>query len=779
MPTNNFPGGSSPGSTGNWSNDAGDVYSTFTAPSGRTMANGTDYVVVTEMSLYFTGRNGSRTTKFRIGGSYGDSFTIPTGSSGSTRRTSTMSVGINPGETYRYGAYTNGARWFGRESSGGQTYIDGSAPSAWDGDLSGSYSYAMAPSAPRNVSATPGISTSGAIRINWDEPSSDGDANVTRYNIYRDGSLIDTVSGSTRTYVDTGLTPGTSYSYVLRARNLVTDKYNTQSVSSSSSSATAPGVPSATRNLTATPSTTVIGRIALSWDAPTTTVGGITGYNIYRNSTLIASTTGTGTTYNASGLTPHTSYSFVVRARNAFADSNDLVGAASGTATATAPGAPSEPRNVTGTSPGAGLADLTWTAPINTGGSNTGYTIYDVATDAVLKTTTGTSTTAQVTGLTPGALVGMYIRARNAIADTTGTFGTKSASVYVDIVGLPGAPTGLTVTPAPDVAGRLILTWISPGTSVTGFAIFRYDSSTGVETYIGKSQQAGFIIDNEPVGVLRTFKVKAQNVISNSQGLLGGPSSAPASGSAQGTSNQITGVSLSVTNSTNASFNGTYEISDATNNSFSYIKSGEEIPARTLASTITVTNSSNAALNGTYTITVTGTTTFTYAKTTADQAARALGYIANNVVNATNSSLRGTFTVTAVNSGAKTVSYVNTGADIASVAASGSIKNTTNNVFNGTYTITGVTSTSFTYSRTNADVASADTSGTATNLTAQDINGVYQVLLVPDYERLVVAYTSPNVSLKVWSTLPLPENVIYRTTSAASLSVEYRSGWAG
>ncbi len=52
----------------------------------------------------------------------------------------------------------------------------------------------------------------------------------------------------------------------------------------------------------------------LSWNASTDNVG-VTGYDVLRNGTSIA--TVTGTTYTASGLTPSTVYSFAVRARDA------------------------------------------------------------------------------------------------------------------------------------------------------------------------------------------------------------------------------------------------------------------------------------------------------------------------------------------------------------------------------------------------------------------------------------------------------------------------------
>src|SRR5688572_25334252 len=58
--------------------------------------------------------------------------------------------------------------------------------------------------------------------------------------------------------------------------------------------------------------------ISLSWTAATDNVG-IAGYNIYRNGATspTATTSGTGTTYNDSGLAASTTYTYTVKARDA------------------------------------------------------------------------------------------------------------------------------------------------------------------------------------------------------------------------------------------------------------------------------------------------------------------------------------------------------------------------------------------------------------------------------------------------------------------------------
>ncbi|ACZ89829.1 glycosyl hydrolase family 18 protein [Streptosporangium roseum] len=72
---------------------------------------------------------------------------------------------------------------------------------------------------------------------------------------------------------------------------------------------TPPSVPGNLRS-TATSSSSV----SLAWNASTDNVG-VTGYEIYRGTTLV--TTVTGTTHTDTGLTPATAYSYTVRARDA------------------------------------------------------------------------------------------------------------------------------------------------------------------------------------------------------------------------------------------------------------------------------------------------------------------------------------------------------------------------------------------------------------------------------------------------------------------------------
>ncbi|MGB7160741.1 MAG: fibronectin type III domain-containing protein, partial [Tepidisphaeraceae bacterium] len=70
-----------------------------------------------------------------------------------------------------------------------------------------------APSKPGTLRATGASATT--VGMNW--IASSDNVGVAGYDIYRDGAKVATVSGTTTTYTDTGLTPSTAYVYTMRA----------------------------------------------------------------------------------------------------------------------------------------------------------------------------------------------------------------------------------------------------------------------------------------------------------------------------------------------------------------------------------------------------------------------------------------------------------------------------------------------------------------------------------------------------------------------------------
>lgn len=166
-----------------------------------------------------------------------------------------------------------------------------------------------APTAPTNLTASG--TTQTATNLSW--TASTDNIGVTGYDVYRDGSLLASVTGTT--YTATGLTASTTYSFFVRAKDgagNISGDSNTVSVTTPSAPApdtTAPTAPTLSASGTTQTSTN------LSWSGATDNVG-VTGYDVLRNGILIGSTT-TATTFAVTGLTASTAYTFNVRAKDA------------------------------------------------------------------------------------------------------------------------------------------------------------------------------------------------------------------------------------------------------------------------------------------------------------------------------------------------------------------------------------------------------------------------------------------------------------------------------
>jgi chitodextrinase len=161
--------------------------------------------------------------------------------------------------------------------------------------------------------STPTLSASGTTQtstnLSW--TAATDNVGVTGYDVYRGTTLLTTVIGTT--YTATGLTASTAYSFTVRAKDAagnVSASSNTVNVTTlaNTTDTTAPSTPTLSASGTTQTSTN------LSWTAATDNVG-VTGYDVYRGTTLL--TTVTGTTYTATGLTASTAYSFTVRAKDA------------------------------------------------------------------------------------------------------------------------------------------------------------------------------------------------------------------------------------------------------------------------------------------------------------------------------------------------------------------------------------------------------------------------------------------------------------------------------
>ncbi|WP_260867270.1 glycoside hydrolase family 18 chitinase [Streptomyces sp. SAJ15] len=171
------------------------------------------------------------------------------------------------------------------------------------------------PSAPGAPTST-GV-TATSISLSW--PAATDDKGVKNYDLLRDGSVVGTTG--TTSYTDTGLTPGTAYTYTVVARDTAgqTGPASPPTTLRTSGSGTdeppgAPGAPQASE-ITQT-------GLKLTWTAATDDKG-IKNYDVLRGGTVVG--TSASTSYTDTGLTPGTDYTYTVVAR----DTADQTGPAS------------------------------------------------------------------------------------------------------------------------------------------------------------------------------------------------------------------------------------------------------------------------------------------------------------------------------------------------------------------------------------------------------------------------------------------------------------------
>lgn len=171
------------------------------------------------------------------------------------------------------------------------------------------YPGAMSPTEPV-ILASP-AQTPTSISLTWaaayDPNYSSADLS---YNIYRNGQLVGATSAGTTFFTDTGLSPGTSYSYTVTA----TDPAGQTSQPSAAFSQTtqkcpAPAAPTGFKATAASGP-----EVSLSWNAVAPSVVGcsITNYQVERGKVTIAAPQ--GTTYTDTSVTPGTKYTYKVRA---------------------------------------------------------------------------------------------------------------------------------------------------------------------------------------------------------------------------------------------------------------------------------------------------------------------------------------------------------------------------------------------------------------------------------------------------------------------------------
>lgn len=357
---------------------------------------------------------------------------------------------------------------------------------------------AVAPTAP----VLSGVRGDESAALSWSAPEWDGGSTLVSYKIYQDGNLLVTRSlldGTSYTVI--GLTNGQSYSYTIKAVNdagLSSDDSNSVTVT--------PGTaPSAVRDLSGTYASQ---QVTLTWLAPDSSGGyAISGYNVYTDGAYQTTVTGTNATINS--LQNGTEYTFGVAAYNDVSEGPISTVAIT---PSTVPGTPASV-SVEAIYTSGPAARVSWSAPVSDGGAAiSGYKVRLAGSSTVYANLAADVSSTVIEGLTATQTYRFVVFAVNKNGESA-----TAADPGSDITafGLPGAPTGLTLTPG---NGTMAISWTAA--AANGESVDQYKVAYGVSSEIVASGTST-TISGLTNGTTYTFTVTAFNAAGEGPGVSG------------------------------------------------------------------------------------------------------------------------------------------------------------------------------------------------------------------------------------------------------------------
>lgn len=296
----------------------------------------------------------------------------------------------------------------------------------------------LTPTPPPTVPAAPGnVTAAGGNKqatISWAAVSG-----ATSYNLYyatTTGITVATgtkIAGVTSPYIQTGLSAGTTYYYIVTAVNSVGESAPSTQVNAATN-APPPSVPLAPGGVTATGGAK---QVTISWASSS----GATSYNIYWSRTAgVTTVTGTkiaGATrpYIQTGLLDGTTYYYIVTAANSTGESA-ASSQVSAVTNAPLPTVPSVPAGVTAMG-GAKQVTISWSAVA----SATSYNVYWSTVTGVTKAN-GTKITGTVNpyihaGRADGTAYYYIVTAANSVGE--GTASVQVTATTTPAAGIDGA----------------------------------------------------------------------------------------------------------------------------------------------------------------------------------------------------------------------------------------------------------------------------------------------------------------------------------------------------
>jgi chitodextrinase len=286
-----------------------------------------------------------------------------------------------------------------------------------------------APAWPSNATLDATQLTQTALTLDWsDLPASEP---AVAYQVFQDDVLINTVEMPTSSLSVAGLTPKTSYVFRIEALG-PTGKV---SAGGPSKTVTTPDYapPAWPANSSLVESNVTETSLTLTWSA--VSAGEVvSAYEVSQDGSVIETVTAPTTTFNVTGLSAGTTYTFGVEA----VGPTDLTSTSGPKTTVTTPDntLPTWPSGATVTAANIGTdsADVSWTPALD----NVGITGYDVLVDGnSAATVDGQTTTVSLQGLTPESSYAVSVLARDGANNWTATgpsnlFDTLSGDALTD-----------------------------------------------------------------------------------------------------------------------------------------------------------------------------------------------------------------------------------------------------------------------------------------------------------------------------------------------------------
>jgi len=344
-----------------------------------------------------------------------------------------------------------------------------------------------APATPTGLAASSITVTSFTLK--WTSVSG-----AASYQVFKAGVLAG--AASTSSFNVTGLAPNTAYSMTVKAKD---------SAGTLSAASTALSVKTiADTSAPTTPTGLIASNIAaasftLKWTTSADNVA-VAGYLIFKNGTQIG-TTATAT-FNINGLTPSTSYSITVKAKDATGNTSAASTALSVTTVADTI-APTVPVGLIASSIGPTSFVLNWTASTD----NVAVASYLIFKNG---TQVGTSTAPNfsVSGLTPSTAYSMTVKAKDAKGNSSASSAALSVTTITDTAA-PSAPIGLIASAITSTA--FTLKW---SVSTDNVAVTLYNIYLGT-TLIGTSTTASFNVTGLSPSTTYSLTVKAKDAANN------------------------------------------------------------------------------------------------------------------------------------------------------------------------------------------------------------------------------------------------------------------------